>query len=660
MSRDRLFQLLPAALRQRDVEVGSPLAALLGLVGDQVLHLREDLRQLYDDQFIETCAEWLVPYIGDLIGHEPRHGTIPRIASPRAEVARTVGYRRRKGTAGVLQQLGQDVTGWPTRVVEVFRQLATTQHLNFPRPDHVQAPDLRRARPLLDLGTPFSTLPVRPDVREDRHQNLPDVVAYVWRLRALPLQRVTPFQVDATDPTRFTFSPLGDPVPLFSRPPDTEEAGLRGDLSHVPGPIGRRELFDRLALYYGEELSLWVRIDADIVPIHLVDAADLSDKPGATGGEWGRGARKGRIAIDPVLGRLAIHPDLLGKTLEVGFHVGALAELGGGQYERDSLGPDAAPATFVRRARAGRSLAQDLKQVLGGSDPAPILEIGDSATYPETLTTLDLGGVHLTLRAADRERPVLRLAGDLLLVGEAGGELTLDGLVITGGALVVDADAKIRRLTLRHCTFVPGRSRTLNGQPVDPTAPSVVVHAPDLELVVQGCITGPIRAVPDARVRIARSVVDAGPDGLAYAGPDGKAGGALDVDASTVLGAVHARELGLVSDTILHGLVTSDRRQTGCIRFSFLPFASSVPRRFRCQPDSDRPLAPQFTTLRYGAPAYVQLSRRTALEIRTGADDESELGVFHDLYQPHREGNLRARLDEYLRVGLRAGVFFVT
>ena len=160
MTRDRLSQLLPAALRQRDAELGGPLAALLGLVGDQVLQLREDLRQLYDDQFIETCAEWVVPYIGDLIGHEPRHGTIARIASPRAEVARTVGYRRRKGTAGVLQQVGQDVTGWPTRVVEVFRRLATTQHLNFRRPEHAFTPDLRRQRPR--QGDAFDVPPTRP------------------------------------------------------------------------------------------------------------------------------------------------------------------------------------------------------------------------------------------------------------------------------------------------------------------------------------------------------------------------------------------------------------------------------------------------------------------------------------------------------------------
>jgi hypothetical protein len=34
------------------------------------------------------------------------------------------------------------------------------------------------------------------------------------------------------------------------------------------------------------------------------------------------------------------------------------------------------------------------------------------------------------------------------------------------------------------------------------------------------------------------------------------------------------------------------------------------------------------------------------------------MGAFHDLYQPQRETNLRIRLDEYLRFGLEAGIFY--
>jgi hypothetical protein len=67
-----------------------------------------------------------------------------------------------------------------------------------------------------------------------------------------------------------------------------------------------------------------------------------------------------------------------------------------------------------------------------------------------------------------------------------------------------------------------------------------------------------------------------------------------------------------------------------------------------------------FTSLRYGDPGYCQLSRRAALEVRQGADDESEMGAFHALFQPQRETNLRVRLDEYLRFGLEAGIFYAS
>jgi hypothetical protein len=35
------------------------------------------------------------------------------------------------------------------------------------------------------------------------------------------------------------------------------------------------------------------------------------------------------------------------------------------------------------------------------------------------------------------------------------------------------------------------------------------------------------------------------------------------------------------------------------------------------------------------------------------------MGVFHDLFNPQREANLRARLDEYTPAGMRAGIIFV-
>ena len=109
----KLFDLLPAVYRLKDASLAQsqnlsmgPLQSLLMLVEEQLAVLANDLDQLYDDQFIETCAPWVIPYIGGLIGYEPVHGIAPAVASPRAEVANTISFRRRKGTILVLEQLG--------------------------------------------------------------------------------------------------------------------------------------------------------------------------------------------------------------------------------------------------------------------------------------------------------------------------------------------------------------------------------------------------------------------------------------------------------------------------------------------------------------------------------------------------------------------------
>jgi hypothetical protein len=113
---EKLFNLLPAIYRLRDAEQGGALRQLTAVIAEQMALLEASNQQLYDDQFIETCAEWLVPYIGDLIAYRTLHGVVPKVASPRAEVGHTIALRRRKGTATMLEQLARDVTGWPARV----------------------------------------------------------------------------------------------------------------------------------------------------------------------------------------------------------------------------------------------------------------------------------------------------------------------------------------------------------------------------------------------------------------------------------------------------------------------------------------------------------------------------------------------------------------
>jgi hypothetical protein len=69
---------------------------------------------------------------------------------------------------------------------------------------------------------------------------------------------------------------------------------------------------------------------------------------------------------------------------------------------------------------------------------------------------------------------------------------------------------------------------------------------------------------------------------------------------------------------------------------------------------------PQFTSTRYSTPGYAQLARTCAAEITGGADDQSEMGAFHDLFQPQRAANLAARLEDFVPAAMDVGIIYVT
>src|SRR5205823_2563227 len=142
---------------------------------------------------------------------------------------------------------------------------------------------------------------------------------------------------------------------------------------------------------------------------------------------------------------------------------------------------------------------------------------------------------------------------------------------------------------------------------------------------------------------------------IAGPGPAGATGPPLHIERASVRGEVHARQIDLATEVIFDGLVTSDRTQIGCIRFSYVEPVSQTPRRYRCQPDLAEQAAldtaaaagpltltdmdqirsevrlrmrPTYTDTRYGQPAYLQLALSGPREIATGAEDGSEMGVY--------------------------------
>jgi hypothetical protein len=667
---DKLFELLPSVYRIRDAEQGGPLRELLGVIDEQLAIVRDSLDQFYDDQFVETCAEWLAPYIGDLVGYRPLHGVVPRVASPRAEVANTIRHRRRKGTASMLEQLARDVTDWPARAVEFFERLVWTQYMNHVRYGKGGTPDLRAATALEFVGGAFDEFAHTPDVRRiatgEGRYNIPNVGIFLWRVAAVPIHRSPLSVADGAVRRRFRFDPLGTDQPLYGQPRTEDEISHLAEPFDLPLPLTRRWLSAHQAHYYGPDRSLVLDILDGTAPAN-VRICDLSD----FGGGWAHEPTPGSdtVAIDPVLGRVYFSDPIPVSARPVGtYHYGSALEVGGGGYDRgDPPVPDTPPTTVA----SGGALQPALDALTGGG----IVEITDSWRYEQTPSLAPTGGAHLTLRSTNRQRPLLLASGPIQLNGDADSTVVLDGLLIAGGPLVLPAQADVepRHLILRHCTLVPGLTRTEAGEPGTPAAPSLEILHPFAEVTIERCILGSIVAVDGATVTVTDSVVDAGaPDEVAYTGDGDKFGAQLRIDESTVVGRVRATRVDISNSLLVARLpdpppatgawpapVWVQRRQVGCVRFSYVPPGSRVPRRYRDQP-TEPWHRPHFTSLRYGDPGYAQLRVSAPDAIRRGADDEGEMGVTHYLHQPQRETNLRMRLDEYLRFGLEAGFIYAS
>ena len=225
---------MPAVYRLRDADQGYPLKALLRVIAEQVNVVEDDIAQLYDNWFIETAQDWVVPYIGDLVGYRPAHQAGEpadvstaegrarnKILIPRRDVAKTIRYRRRKGTLALLETLANDVAGWPARAVEFYRLLGWTQNLNHQQLARGRTVDLREGDALDLLDGPFDALAHTVDVRRisSRHSpgrhNIPSVGLFVWRLKPYPVVRTPAFCLEEEGPHCYTFSVLGNDMPLY-------------------------------------------------------------------------------------------------------------------------------------------------------------------------------------------------------------------------------------------------------------------------------------------------------------------------------------------------------------------------------------------------------------------------------------------------------------
>jgi len=711
---DQLYALLPALYRTQDQDGGGPLYALLAVIAAQAAIVQENIEQLYDDEFIETCATWVVPYIGDLVGSNTIYD-IPGVgAGRRAEVANTIAYRRRKGTVLALEQVAMDVSGMRAVAVEFFKRVITAESMRHVRPHHAATPDLRRGLRLERLDSAFDLVNRTVDVRRiaprvlpaadpdptplslhlhgGGRYNVPDIGVYLWRWISFPVTRQPAYRVDAR---RFMFSPLGQDAPLFNQlAPRVSFQGLMGRMD-VPQPILRREFQVHLDQFYGHGKSVELFADGVAVPRSEICCRDLSDGPG---GSWGC-TERGRVAIDPLLGRIQFAEDLPApRELRVSYSYGFPAEIAGGPYDRSSSLSIPGPSLLTFTAQVGTAATPTLEDAVAAWNAQPAGAVGlivlpDFETY-----TIDLTGtaalvlpstsqlwiaaaqVHAAGAPPTYEFSRVTLHGDIAVEGTlpagpppdvppAPGQLVVSGVWIAGAVTVTGAPVCIQFL---DSTLVPGLALTRDGKPERPGEPSLAVESEGSTVVLTRCVTGPVGVASGSSARISSCVVDSSSwCGVAYAGPDLSSEGAdLQIEDSTVIGKVRTRTMELASNTIFlahrpardpwAAAVWCSRQQSGCMRFCWVPSDAITPQRYRCLPGDptlEDALRPEFVTLRYGHPSYALLSGDVPWAVWTGADDGGQIGADHLLSETQAVQNVMLRAQEYVPFGLEVGVF---
>jgi hypothetical protein len=785
MSAINLFQLLPAVYRMRDAQIASaqtlltpaqqaqlttllqmqtmqqtlsgdqqaelqllqtlaargPLESLLLVASEQLNAVAYDLDQLYDDQFIETCAQWVIPYIGDLIGYQSVTGIAPAVDNPRAEVAETISLRRRKGTILVIEQLARDATDWGAHAKEEFQVLADTQYMKHIRPRNYYAPNLRHWNPGLYIDTGFDETAHRVDVRRidstkwnGRGQyNIQNIAVFLWSLSAHSVTQSPPTAMEPGNTQCFRFSALNQDVPLFHRAisQGKQIAGAAGP-ANVPDRLLRRVLCADLsqgvgATYYGQGASLALYLNKQLLNPYQIGVADLAGKDGA----WANLSTSEPLAgpftnpqyvvlVDPELGRLALADQYQGQQLSATWYYGANTNIGAGEYARNTstspfevtdlayvvpfpdgrfAGLQDALTYAVQLLALGNAVAVEISGEsatdLATDEAANAFQFVSASVTMTTALSVDLpANTTLELRSADETVQTLLLDGALTVTGDAGSQFLLNGIVMaaqetfkppsTAPALLNipltrlsgSAENLLTELTLTDCTLVPGwrfQAATADGKPqkaAEPNTPVLQLGANAVVLTATNSILGGIRSNPLASVSLTNCIVDAtDPSNTAYAAADETTGGAaLTMNGCTVVGRVQASVLQYVSDCIFWAsddrkgtsALVADRRQQGCVRFSFLPFRAVVPAQYQCVQQAVAGVFPAFVTTRYGQPGYLKLMACTDDSIRRGADDGSEMGAYHFVMAPQRESDLQIRLQEYVPVGMEFGIVYQT
>ena len=263
---EKIWDLIPEVYRHEDgiAEQPDQLRALVEIIAKQAAHQRRSIDRLLADSRIAEADDWAIAYIGELLGTrllDPRN-----TSGRRADVGKTLAYRRRAGTARLLETLSADAADWDAVAHEGFRHLFRYPHkwerhfergaiTGTPRGGY---PDTRSVRIGDTAYGPFEDAAHYPAVRSagrgEPVYGIADVTLHCFRKYAYKLEGVTPWALDAR---HYTLDPSGrGHVPLYQPGRERNDDCFIPREWNIRQPIACRRLDDaRYRLPEGAQLT---------------------------------------------------------------------------------------------------------------------------------------------------------------------------------------------------------------------------------------------------------------------------------------------------------------------------------------------------------------------------------------------------------------------
>lgn len=645
--QERLYHFLPAIYRELDMlgegNSQGQLRALMNVLETQYRNVHLDIDALYDNWFIETADEWVIPYIAEQLGLTDLNNVPNPGVSQRRLVANTLAYRRRKGTLATLEHVIQDATGWGVQVAHKHSHHTAHSYLGY--------------------GDSVNESAV--------HHTQLDVL--LWRLSGYPLT-ASPAKAIRKDavtgrrlpPGCFTFDPLGHDVPLFNQPQQVTSISERTAPQHIAHRITRAAFAKDLALYreryvdtapaewrtanqsqsngeahripsnsrfYGPDASILVMytqtppnarenepgqevaispsqvMSADLTHWHLPEGDTELDEQVI-------------LAIDVELGRMMFKSHHKRLSVAVNFNYGFAGNLGAGPFTRSSAFKNPDPDWLQieiskfdsgnERHRTGnkRQTAATAEQRDTAIIPTPSLPQG----FTNSSQPLFVGTLHQAL--AEWENYAAHQEQASGLVRLLDNEVYREEVVIRLGKnnhLLIEAADGMRPVlspnrTIRVISEDAGASLSLNGLAL--TSRLVIegalrldvsyctfmphgieAHTRDnetLNIGINASIVGGLHLPSGSHLMVTNSIID-NANGHAISGVHSHdAGPITTLEHVTILGETHLSQIDSAVGTIFDGRLIVKNTSEGSIHFCYIREDSQTPTQDRCQIDSAR------------------------------------------------------------------------